>query len=166
MARRTVIGRHDVRRTFARCLQSVVTTLAGTRHLCMINSYHWRPRTGVMTCSTIVRCRNVCRAFSARLHTVMTTLASAIDLCMVNGGCRRPHVGSMTRLTNVRGINMKWRFSGCRRAIVALDTVRCNYAVIDSCPQPGRCRMTGIALKRCRDMCWPHSRCNNVVMTL
>jgi len=95
-------GRNDI----------VVTTLAGTNNLCMVNRNDGLPGITIMT-----GLAHVSRIDVSSWHT-MTTCTNTIDLSVVHCHYRYPGIAVMTGLTHIRGIDMARRFTSCNTVVV------------------------------------------------
>ena len=132
-------------RMLARCIGTVVATdaVVGDIHVIEVG---WNPGNGRVAVVAVVTASDVRRILAGRRVTVMAGEASSEHLRMVHrvGRCERHIV--MTVLAHVARINMRRIFAGGLDAVMTVDTVCSNAAVVEIRGRPGNRCMAIVAV--------------------
>lgn len=130
MAQTAFLCRIKVILVLAGCRSTVVTRRAGSEHLGVVDSHHWRPNSRAVAVLADVCGLRVLRMFASRIATVMAAYTIVRDIRMVeNRGY--PAGGRVTIVAIIAALYMRRVLAGCRSAIVARYTTADDVRVID-----------------------------------
>ena len=126
-----LFGRYVIR-TFPCCNCAIMTTIAGTYHLVVVDCYRRRPVGGAscMACFTKVSGINVIGRLTGRLHSIMTNYAGTCNFKMINNDCRCPLFSRVTGYTFIWRSNMIFILSSCCNTIVTGNARLIRYQAV------------------------------------
>lgn len=159
----TVVGR-DVRRRLARRSRTVVATYTITSDT-DVAEISRRPCT-CRVAGIALTCRdNVASRLSSCYRAVMTTATRTEHCAVIDAHSWPPQRGVMASIATVIAGDMGRRFAGGTHAVVAARTSTRGNAVVEMRGRPSGGGMTGVALRRRRDMRARFARCGCTVVT-
>ena len=123
------------------------------------------PASGNVTSITGRSCRNVCHRFADGNHSIVTAFAGADDFPVIHDGYRYPHRCAVTGFTQITSTDMGAGFAGGKRAFMTGHTGLSERGVIDGRTDPGCRNVTGLAGGGSGNMCCPHTRGDDAIMT-
>ena len=140
-----VVAARNVGRMFAGRRIAVVTAIAGSQNLRVIDSKYRRPGCAPVAILAGIRSAYVCGVLPGCVSAVVTTEAISGDVCVIEDG-RKPQCAGVAIVALVTGNNVPGRFACCEGAVVAGSTTPGDGRVVhDRDRAPGRSCVAALA---------------------